>query len=64
MAYIHNNFCHVGIFFAAALQCNNHRTPITLIITGYNQSVTGFGSQRRQCSCYSTKTHVNSTILN
>jgi len=28
-------------------------------ITGYNQSVTGCGSQRRQCSFYSTKTHVN-----
>ena len=24
-------------------------------ITGYKQSVTGCGSQRRQCSCYSTK---------
>ena len=24
-------------------------------ITGYNQSATGCGSQRRQCSCYSTK---------
>ena len=33
------------------------------ILTGYNQSVTGCGSQRRQCSCYSTKTHVNSMIL-
>ena len=31
--------------------------------TGYNQSVTSCGSQRRQCSCYSTKTHVNSMIL-
>jgi len=31
--------------------------------TGYNQSVTGRGSQRIQCSCYSTKTHVNSMIL-
>jgi len=31
--------------------------------TGYNQSVRGCGSQRRQCSCYSTKTHVNSMIL-
>jgi len=27
-------------------------------LTGYNQSVTGCGSQRRQCSCYTTKTHV------
>jgi len=25
------------------------------ISTGFNQSVTGCGSQRRQCSCYSTK---------
>ena len=33
------------------------------ITTGYNQSITGCGSQRRQCSCYSTKTHVNSMIL-
>ena len=33
------------------------------ILTGYKQSVTGCGSQRRQCSCYSTKTHVNSMIL-
>jgi len=32
-------------------------------LTGYNQSITGCGSQRRQCSCYSTKTHVNSMIL-
>ena len=31
--------------------------------TGYNQSVTGCGSQRRQCSCYSTKFNVNSMIL-
>ena len=31
--------------------------------TGYNQSVTGCGSQRRQCSYYSTKTPVNSMIL-
>ena len=31
--------------------------------TGYNQSVTGCCSQRRQCSRYSTKTHVNSMIL-
>jgi len=31
--------------------------------TEYNQSVTCRGSQRRQCSCYSTKTHVNTTIL-
>ena len=31
--------------------------------TGYNQSVTGCGSQRRQCSCYSMKIHVNSMIL-
>ena len=36
----------------------------TLVVsTGYNQSVTDCGSQRRQCSCYSTKTHVNSMIL-
>ena len=33
------------------------------ILTGYNQSVTGCGSQRRQCSCYSMKTRVNSMIL-
>ena len=32
-------------------------------IIGYNQGVTGCGSQRRQCSCYSTKTNVNSMIL-
>jgi len=32
-------------------------------ITGYNQSVTDRGSQRRQFSCYSTKTHVNSMIF-
>jgi len=31
--------------------------------TGYNQSVTDCGSQRRQCSCYSTKTHISSVIL-
>ena len=31
--------------------------------TGYNQSVTGCGSQRRQCICYSTKIHVKSMIL-
>jgi len=31
--------------------------------TGYNQSVTCCGSQRRQCSCNSTKTYVNSMIL-
>jgi len=34
-----------------------------IVITGYNQSVTGCGSQRRQGSCNSTKTHVNSMIL-
>jgi len=33
------------------------------INTGYNQSIRGCGFQRRQCSCYSTKTHVNSMIL-
>jgi len=32
-------------------------------ITGYKQRVTGCGSQRRQCSCYSMKTYVNSVIL-
>jgi len=31
-------------------------------ITGYNQSVTGCGSQRRHCSCYSTKTHPHPQI--
>ena len=31
--------------------------------TGYNQSVTGCGSQRKQCSCYSTKTNVNSNLI-
>jgi len=31
--------------------------------TGYNQSVTGCRSQRRQCSCYSMKSRVNSMIL-
>jgi len=30
-------------------------------ITGYNQRVTGCGSQRRQCSCYSTKTAWSSS---
>jgi len=33
------------------------------IITGYNQSVTGCGSQRRECSCYTTKTYVNSMLF-
>jgi len=42
-----------------AVFCKRH-TPCA---TGYNQSVTGCGSQRRQCSCYSTKTHVNSMIV-
>ena len=32
-------------------------------VNRYNQGVTGCGSQRRQYSCYSTKTHVNSIIL-
>ena len=31
--------------------------------TRYNQSVTGCRSQRRQCSCYSMKSRVNSMIL-
>ena len=31
-------------------------------ITGYNKSVTGCGSQRRQCRFYSTKNRVNSMI--
>jgi len=43
-------FACIGIYC-----CNN--------ISGYKQSVTGCGSQRRQCSCYSMKTHVNSMIL-
>jgi len=43
-----------------ALWPHGNRTDV---ITGYNQSVTGSGSQRRQCSCYSTKTHVNSMII-
>ena len=33
------------------------------IVTGYKQGVTGCGSQRSQCSCYLTKTHINSVIL-
>jgi len=37
---------------------NNVRHCITSIHTGYNQSVTGCGFQRKQCSCYSTKTPV------
>ena len=32
-------------------------------ITGYNQSVTSCGSQGKQCSCYSTKTNVNSNLI-
>ena len=32
-------------------------------ITGYNQSVTGCGSQRKQCSCNSTKTYVSSNLI-
>jgi len=32
-------------------------------LTGYNQSITGCGSLRSQCSCYSTKTYVGSMIL-
>jgi len=44
---------------------SGHCCPFFPIITGYNQSVTGCGSQRRQCICYSTKsqTTVNSMIL-
>jgi len=46
------------------LHCFTLQTEIrSTIYTGYNQSVTGRGSQRRQGSCYSTKTHVNSMIL-
>jgi len=38
--------------------------PLKLIaITGDKQSVAGCDSQRRHCSCYSTKTYVNSVIL-
>jgi len=33
------------------------------VFTGHNQSVTGCVSQGRQCSCYSTKTRVNSMTL-
>jgi len=32
-------------------------------LTGYKQNVTGCGSQRKQCSFYSTKSNVNSMIL-
>ena len=32
-------------------------------LTGYNQSITSCGSQRKQCSCYSTKTNVNSNLI-
>ena len=35
----------------------------TVTLTGYNQSFTGCGSLRRQCSCYSTKTDIKSVIL-
>jgi len=42
---------------------NLNKHTLQTVITGYNQSVTGCVSQRRQCSCYSTKTHVNSMIL-
>jgi len=51
--------CPLGEFIF--LDCYN--TLITSVefsrdaSTGYNQSVTGCRSQRRQCSCYSTKTH-------
>jgi len=59
-------FHHVIIFMCPLcefifLDCYN--TLITSVkfsrdvTTGYNQSVTGCRSQRRQCSCYSTKTH-------
>jgi len=33
------------------------------VVTGYNQSVTGCGSQQKQCSCYSTKTNVHSNLI-
>jgi len=36
---------------------------LRFIITGYKQSFTGCSSQRKQCSCYSTKTYVNIVIL-
>jgi len=32
-------------------------------LTGYNQSVTGCGSQQRQCSCYSSIIYVDSVFL-
>jgi len=44
----------VGMF----VQCKTGK----LTSTGDKQGVTGCGSQRRQCSSYSTKTHVNSMI--
>jgi len=34
-----------------------------VVVTGYRQRVTGCGFKRRQCSCYSKKTHINSVIL-
>ena len=33
------------------------------LFNGYNQNVTSCGSQTKTCSCYSTKTHINSVIL-
>ena len=40
-----------------------YRQTRVSIVTGYNQSVTGCGSQRKQFSCYSTKTNVNSNLV-
>ena len=42
MVYIHNNFCHVGIFFAAALQCNKKQPSYTN--NAYNHWVTHVNS--------------------
>jgi len=41
-------------------ECLNKHNSLT---TGPLGTIKGCGSQRRQCSCYSTKTHVNSMIL-
>jgi len=54
------NLCFTPLYIAAHYAI---WAVICCRITGNNQSVIGCGSQRRQCSCYSTKTHINSMIL-
>jgi len=44
-------------------KCVYLRNVAVYKITGYNQSFTGCGSQRKQCSCYSTKTNVHSNLI-